>query len=124
MDNMCLVVRMSRVGMAEEEIAFVLGISVATLTALYGNEIKAAAITAKLEGLEALWAVAQSGRAPVATIYWAKTRCGLRATTATGAPRASSNERPKKGFVNRHYPPGAALPVLQALDHNGEVIVR
>ena len=104
---------MARVGISPEEIAFFLGIGVPTLLALYGDIIKAAALETKLEGREALWAMVQSGRHPAATIFWARTHCGL---------AKPQEQQTKNSSSARTYYHGVPPPVLRILDHNGEVI--
>jgi len=109
------VVRLARVGISPEEIAFFLGIGLPTLLALYGDVIKAAALQTKLEGREALWALVQSGRHPAATIFWARAHCGL---AKPHEQQTKSSSSAKTTYYQGVPPPGS----IRVLNHLGEVI--
>ena len=71
-----------------------------------GDVIKAAALETKLAGREALWALVQSGRHPAATIFWARTHCGL---------AKPQEQQTKSSSSAKTYYHGVPPPVLRIL---------
>ena len=71
------VARMARVKLPEYQIAFVLGIGVKALRALYAEEMLTEAIEAELEVRETLLRIALSGKHAGATMFWAKAYGGF-----------------------------------------------
>jgi len=73
-------------GLTQEQIAKVFGISPKTLRKHYRQELDASAIEANFQVTETLFTMATSGKNTAATIFWAKTRCGLRTTDPPSKP--------------------------------------
>ena len=70
---------MAGYGNTQEEIATVLGLrSTKTLRKHFRKELDRGAIDAKTQVLQTLYKMATSGKCVAATIFLAKTRCGLR----------------------------------------------
>ncbi len=107
------IIRMATVGMPEEQIAFILGISNRILNLIYSDDIRAAIIQANLYALEALWALVKSAKSVAALLYWVKTRCCT--------PKPATNPKSTK---QNPYDRGAPTPphTMRVLNHLGEVI--
>jgi hypothetical protein len=69
---------MARLGIKHEAIATVLGITAKTLRKHFRKELDLGMINANKEVLKTLFDMAKSGKNTSATIFWAKTRCGMR----------------------------------------------
>lgn len=68
-----MAMRMARVGMPDNQIAYQLGISIADLRRFFGQDMARAAILMKLYALENLASLALSDDCPEATIFWVET---------------------------------------------------
>jgi hypothetical protein len=69
---------MAGLGMRHEDIAVVLEIAEKTLRKHFHVELARGAIEANAKVLQTLYGMATSGENTAATIFYAKTRCGLR----------------------------------------------
>jgi hypothetical protein len=69
---------MAGLGMRHQDIAVVLEIAEKTLRKHFRQELSRGAIEANAKVLQTLYAMATSGENTAATIFYAKTRCGLR----------------------------------------------
>ena len=105
------IIRMAALGIAEEQIAFILGISIRILNLIYSEDIRSAIIQTNLQALERLWALAKSGKSVAALLYWVKTRC---------SPKTPKNQQSTKQTPNQGTPPPPN--VMRVLNHLGEVI--
>ena len=65
-------------GLRQDEIATLLEITPKTLRKHFRSELDKGALEANAEVMRSLFKMATSGRNTAATIFWAKTRCGLR----------------------------------------------
>ncbi len=79
-DDRVKVARMSSMGVPQEQIAKVFGISPKTLRKHYRQELDTSAIEANLQVTETLFKMATSGTNTAASIFWVKTRCGHQPT--------------------------------------------
>jgi DNA-binding XRE family transcriptional regulator len=77
-DDRTKVSRMSSMGVTQEQIAKVFGISPKTLRKHYRQELDASAIEANFQVAETLFKMATSGTNTAASIFWVKTRCSPR----------------------------------------------
>ena len=85
-----LVKVMAGLGVPQEQIASVLDISPHTLRRHFRRELDCGVVEANAKVLQALYGMATSGKNTAASIFWAKTRCGLREREReSGADRAS-----------------------------------
>ena len=84
--------RMARVKMPEYQIAFVSGIGMKVLRALYGEEMMVAAIEAEVEVRETLLRLAASGKHAGATMFWARAYCGFDTGRKKDAKKASDED--------------------------------
>jgi hypothetical protein len=78
---------MAGLGLRHQDIALVLEISEKTLRKHFRSELTRGAIEANAKVLQTLYGMATSGENTAATIFYAKTRCGLRER----APQADSH---------------------------------
>ena len=69
---------MAGLGMRHQDIAVVLELAEKTLRKHFRQELSRGAIEANAKVLQTLYAMATSGENTAATIFYAKTRCGLR----------------------------------------------
>jgi hypothetical protein len=69
---------MAGLGLRHQDIALVLEISEKTLRKHFRSELTRGAIEANAKVLQTLYGMATSGENTAATIFYAKTRCGLR----------------------------------------------
>jgi hypothetical protein len=69
---------MAGLGMRHQDIALVLDIAEKTLRKHFQQELALGAIGANAKVLQTLYGMATSGANTAATIFYAKTRCGLR----------------------------------------------
>ncbi len=69
---------MTALGIRQEDIATLLGMAPKTLRKHYRSELDLGAIEANAKVLESLFRMATSGKNTAATIFWVKTRCGMR----------------------------------------------
>jgi DNA-binding NarL/FixJ family response regulator len=73
---------MAGLGLRHQDIALVLEISEKTLRKHFRSELTRGAIEANAKVLQTLYGMATSGENTAATIFYAKTRCGLRESAA------------------------------------------
>jgi hypothetical protein len=69
--------QMAGLGFPEDDIAKFLGISEARLRRLFRTELCRGPIEANRQVMQALFDTARSGKNAMATMFWAKTRCGM-----------------------------------------------
>jgi DNA-binding XRE family transcriptional regulator len=88
-------------GVHQEQIAKVLGISPKTLRKHYRQELDISAIEANFEVTETLFKMATSGTNTAASIFWVKTRCGFHPDpppkTLSSTPPSTVVILPKEG---------------------------
>lgn len=72
---------MVALGLKQEEIATLLEITPKTLRKHFRSELDRGALEANAEVMRSLFKMATSGQNTAATIFWVKTRCGLRERT-------------------------------------------
>jgi DNA invertase Pin-like site-specific DNA recombinase len=77
-DDRAKVARMSSMGITQEQIAKVFGITPKTLRKHFRKELDASAIEANFQVTETLFKMATSGTNTAASIFWVKTRCNPR----------------------------------------------
>ena len=77
-DHRRQVSEMAGLGIRQEHIATILGISPPTLRKYFRHELDHGAIQANTGVLKTLFQMATSGKNTWATVFWAKTRCGFR----------------------------------------------
>ena len=99
------IVRMASLGITAEEIAIVIGISVASLNAVYQDIIKAAVVRAKVKALDLISRLSQSGKVLSASLFWAKSFLPA-------------------GGVKKEKPPfnPGPYPEFRVMNHLGEII--
>jgi hypothetical protein len=73
-----LVKSMVALGCRHEDVATMLEVTPKTLRKHYRVELDRGAIEANAKVMQSLFTMATSGKHAAATIFWAKTRCGLR----------------------------------------------
>ncbi len=73
-----MVKSLAAMGCRHEEIATLVEVTPKTLRKYYRVELDRGAIEANAKVMQSLFTMATSGRSAAATIFWAKTRCGLR----------------------------------------------
>jgi hypothetical protein len=83
-----LVKTMAALGCRHEDIATLLEITPKTLRKHFRSELDRGMIEANAKVMESLFAMATSGKNTAASIFWAKTRCGLR----EGGPRKDGTD--------------------------------
>ncbi len=69
---------MVAMGLKQEEISILLDVTPKTLRKHFRNELDRGAVEANAEVMRSLFQMATSGKNTAATIFWVKTRCGLR----------------------------------------------
>ncbi len=69
---------MVAMGLKQEEISTLLDMTPKTLRKHFRNELDRGAVEANAEVMRSLFKMATSGTNTAATIFWVKTRCGLR----------------------------------------------
>lgn len=69
---------MASLGIPQDDIALLLEVTPKTLRKHFRKELTHGAIEANAKVMETLFAMATSGKNTAATIFYAKTRCGLR----------------------------------------------
>ena len=69
---------MVALGLRQEEISTLLEITPKTLRKHFRSELDRGALEANAEVMRSLFKMATSGKNTAATIFWVKTRCGLR----------------------------------------------
>ena len=69
---------MVALGLRQEEIATLLEMTPKTLRKHFRSELDKGALEANTEVMRSLFKMATSGKNTAATIFWVKTRCGLR----------------------------------------------
>jgi hypothetical protein len=69
---------MTALGIRQEDIAKLLEMTPKTLRKHFRRELDLGAIEANAKVLESLFEMATSGKNTAATIFWVKTRCGMR----------------------------------------------
>lgn len=84
---------MVALGLKQEEIATLLEITPKTLRKHFRSELDRGALEANAEVMRSLFKMATSGKNTAATIFWVKTRCGLR-ERARGEETGSSEVPP------------------------------
>jgi len=84
---------MVALGLKQEEIATLLEITPKTLRKHFRGELDRGALEANAEVMRSLFKMATSGKNTAATIFWVKTRCGLR-ERARGEEALSSEVPP------------------------------
>ena len=84
---------MVALGLKQEEIATLLEITPKTLRKHFRSELDRGALEANAEVMRSLFKMATSGKNTAATIFWGKTRCGLR-ERARGEETGSSEVPP------------------------------
>lgn len=72
-----LVKSMAAMGCRHDEIATLMEITPKTLRKHYRGELDRGAIEANAKVMQSLFTMATSGKSAAATIFWAKTRCGM-----------------------------------------------
>lgn len=77
---------MAELGIPHPQIAFVIGASEKTLRKQYRTELELGSIEGNRQVLAALFSMATSGTNTTATLFWAKTRCGMREKPADLTP--------------------------------------
>ena len=103
--NRARILRMARLGMPEEQIAFLLGISFRIFQLMYADDIRYAVIQTNFEALEALWFLVKVRKNPTAILAWVKNRLFV--------PQKDTSSR-----KNRYSP----TVKLEVVNHKGEVI--
>lgn len=83
-----LVAATAALGFTHEKIATVLDISPKTLRKHFRPQLNKAAIQANAKVMQSLFDMATSGKNTSATIFWAKSRCGLKDKTDESLPSA------------------------------------
>ena len=101
--NRLKVSRMAGMGLTQEQIATVFGITAKTLRKHYRKELTASAIEANFKVAETLFQMATSGTNVAASIFWAKTRCGFRNFSALPVAEAP----PRLVIINNDGAPRA-----------------
>jgi hypothetical protein len=91
---------MAGLGMRHQDIAVVLEIAEKTLRKHFRVELARGAIEANAKVLQTLYAMATSGENTAATIFYAKTRCGLRER----AHEADNHWMPPPQIIIRAHP--------------------
>jgi hypothetical protein len=69
---------MAGLGLRQEDIALIVEIAPRTLRKHFREELDRGMAEANAKVLQALFGMATSGKNTTATIFWSKTRCGLR----------------------------------------------
>jgi predicted transcriptional regulator len=72
------VASMAALGVRHDEIATLLEITPKTLRKHFRSELDRGVIEANAKVMQTLYRMASSGKNTAASIFWAKTRCGLR----------------------------------------------
>lgn len=73
-----MVKSMAAMGCRHEEIATLVEVTPKTLRKHYRVELDRGAIEANAKVMQSLFTMATSGKSAAATIFWAKTRCGMK----------------------------------------------
>lgn len=76
--NRKLVKTMSALGCRHEDIATLLEITPKTLRKHFRSDLDCGSIEANAKVMQSLFTMATSGKNTAASIFWAKTRCGLK----------------------------------------------
>lgn len=74
-------------GIPQEEIALLLGVTAKTLRKHFRKELTHGTVEAKAKVLETLYGMATSGKNTAATIFYVKTRCGVKEQENTESNR-------------------------------------
>ncbi len=86
---------MASMGMTQDDIGRVMGATAKTLRKHFREELELSAIEANTKVMQTLYTMATSGANTTASIFWAKTRCGLReARGEVTAKKKAPAERP------------------------------
>ncbi len=115
---------MASMGIPQYQIALVQDISEKTLRGKYREELSKGAVEANLRVTETLFQMATSGTNAAASIFWAKTRCGFKAS-GTWSVDGSGSGRQKAAVVLTEtayvteVPPAGSV---QVTDSDGERI--
>ncbi len=91
---------MAALGCRHEDIARVLDVTPKTLRKHFREELDRAAIEANAKVLQSLFKMATSGKNTAASIFWAKTRCGM-----------SERPAPREALASEEGPPSFVLKV-------------
>ena len=85
---------LASMGMTQGDIGRVMGVTAKTLRKHFREELELSAIEANTKVMQTLFTMATSGANTTASIFWAKTRCGLREARGevTAKKKASAEE--------------------------------
>jgi predicted transcriptional regulator len=95
---------MTSVGVRQEDIARVLGVTPKTLRKHFREQLDLGAIEANADVANTCYRMATSGTNTSATIFWLKVRCGWRENAPVVEKEASTREMPDFGVTETAEP--------------------